>query len=181
MRALVLLLLLFAFAANLLLAQSLPENPAPSPSGSADWNRIGSLVHDQEIVVSARGGRQLRCLYTGATDATLFCEPYLSRAGEGEFHFDRADIDNVRLNQVRRNMKIVTWSLAGAGFVWGVSDPRLSTNGTPRLLTGLALGAAGGFAGLIVSLPAALLIPGKLVYRRPARALPAASPQSTAP
>jgi hypothetical protein len=180
MRSLALLLLLVALAPALLLAQSLPDSPTPPPSGSADWNRVGSLVHDQEIVVSARGGRQLRCLFTGATDATLFCEPYLSRAGDGEFHFDRADVDQVRLNQGRRNMKIVIWSLAGAGFVWGVSDPRLSTGGEPRLLTGLAGGAAGAFTGLVVSLPAALLIPGKLVYHRPAHALSAAAPESTA-
>lgn len=176
MRSLLLLLLLFVLAPIILLAQAPPENPAPS--GSADWNRVGNLVHDQEIVVSARGGRQLHCLFTGATDATLFCEPYLDRGGE--FHFDRADIDQVRLNQGRRNMKIVIWSLAAAGFVWGVSDPRLSTGGEPRLLTGLAGGAAGGFAGLIASLPAALLIPGKLVYRRPVHALSAAAPESTA-
>jgi hypothetical protein len=181
MRTLVLLLLLFLLTAALLTAQSLPENPAPSTSGATDWNRVGSLVHDQEIVVSARGGRELRCLFTGATDATLFCEPYLSRGGGGEFHFDRADVDQVRLNQGRRNMKIVIWSLAGAGFVWGVSDPRLSADGAPRILDGLALGALGGAAGAILSLPAALFVPGKLVYRRAGRALPALSPQSAAP
>jgi hypothetical protein len=180
MRSFVQFLLLFALAPALLLAQSPPENPAPSSSGSRGWDRVGNLVHDQEIVVSARGGRELHCLFTGATDATLFCEPYLSRAGR-EYRFDRTDIDQVRLNQVRRNMKIVIWSLAGAGFVWGVSDPRLSTDGEPRLLTGLAGGAAGGFAGLIVSLPAGLLIPGKLVYHRPGHALPAGSPQPTTP
>jgi hypothetical protein len=179
MRSLLLLLLLFVLAPIILLAQSLPENPAPAQSGSADWSRVGNLVHDQEIVVSARGGRQLRCLFTGATDATLFCEPYLDRGGE--FHFDRADVDQVRLNQGRRNMKIVIWSLAAAGFVWGAADPRLNTDGVPRILDGLALGTLGGAAGAILSLPVALFIPGKLVYRRPAHALAAASPQTTAP
>jgi hypothetical protein len=179
MRSLLLLLLLFILAPIILLAQSLPENPAPSQPGSADWNRVGNLVHDQEIVVSARGGRELHCLFTGVTDATLFCEPYLSRGGE--FHFDRADVDQIRLNQGRRNMKIVIWSLAGAGFVWGVSDPRFSTDGVPRVLDGLALGTLAGAAGAILSLPAALFIPGKLVYRRPAHPLSAASPQPSAP
>ena len=177
MRSLLLLLLLFVLAPIILLAQAPPENPAPS--GSADWNRVGNLVHDQEIVVSARGGRQLHCLFTGATDATLFCEPYLDRGGE--FHFDRADIDQVRLNQGRRNMKIVIWSLAAAGFAWGAADNHTAEQGAPRLVSGLLGAGVGAMAGLVVSLPVALLIPGKLIYRRPAHASFAAPPQSNAP
>jgi hypothetical protein len=146
---------------------------------AASWNRLAALDRGQEIVVKAAPGRTARCLFSGAIDTALFCEPYFQRPDGAEYRFDRAQVEQVRLNQMRRNMHIVIWSVTAAGFIWGVSDPRLSTNGTPRFVTGLAGAGAGAMAGLVISLPAALLIPGKLIYRRPAlfhRSAPSPAP-----
>jgi hypothetical protein len=167
MRCLILLLLLFALTPVLLLPQPPPENPSPSPAGSADWDRVGALVHDQEIVVSAQGGRNLHCLFTGASNDQLFCEPPLFRQYEGEYHVERADVETVRLDQVRHNWKILIWTCAAAGTVWGATDNRLVEQGSPRVVNGFAGGLVGGLAGLVVGLPVALFIPGKLVYRHP--------------
>jgi hypothetical protein len=187
MRTLILLLLLLALASALLLAQAPPvaasappAAPEPSQPKTADWNRVGSLVHDQPVIVSARGGRNLHCLFTGATGTTLFCDPPLYRQYEGEYHLERADIETIRLDQAHRNMKIAIWSFAAAGFALGAADNHLLKQGSPRVVDGIAGGLVGAMGGLVVSVPAALLIPGKLVYARP-RALPAASAPTPAP
>jgi hypothetical protein len=193
MRFLLLFLWIFLLIPAIILAQPAPITPAapsiappaaaaqPVQSGNADWSRVGALVHDQPIVVSASGGRTLHCLYTGATDASLFCEPPLYRQYDGEYHVDRADIEQVRLNQTQRNLKIVIWSLVAAGAALGAADPHTLNRDAPRLAGGLVGAAGGAMAGVIISFPVALLIPGKLIYRHRGGALPAASPQSTAP
>jgi hypothetical protein len=164
-------------------AQTLPDSPQPAvpqptESSSAEWNNVAGLAHDEEIVVKTTTGRTENCLFTGAIDTTLFCGPYLSRGDGGEYRFPRNEVEQVRLNQQHRNRRIVFWSLTAAGFIWGVSGQNANLNGTPRILTGIAGGAVGALVGGVVSFPAGLLIPGKLVYRRSANA---AQPSSTQP
>jgi hypothetical protein len=164
-------------------AQALPDSPQPvdpqaSESSSTDWNNVAGLAHDEEIVVKTTTGRTEKCLFSGAIDTTLFCGPYLSRGDGGQYRFPRGEVEQVQLNQQHRNQRIVFWSMTAAGFIWGVSGPSSSFNGTPRGLVGLAGGAAGALAGVVVSFPASLLIPGKLVYQRSANA---GQPSSTQP
>lgn len=153
-----------------------PQSGAADPSGIAnssatgDWSRVGALVHDQPIFVSAAGGRRLRCLFAGATDASLFCDPPLYRQYDGEYHVDRADVEKVRLDQSRRNMKIAIWSCMLAGAALGAADNHSVEQGAPRFVGGLAGAAVGALAGFFVSVPVALLVPGKLVYRHRAGA-----------
>jgi hypothetical protein len=142
-------------------AQKLPDAPQPAPTGAADWSRVKDLANGEEIVVSRPGGFGVPCAFAGASDQTLFCE---SLYGGRERTFDRAGIDVVRRNDKHRTFRIVVGSFAAAGFIWGVATPP-GVNGAPRGLNGLAGAAVGGLAGLAVSLPAMLLIPGRLVYR----------------
>ena len=165
-------------------AQTLPDSPQPvgpqpTESSSAEWNNVAGLAHDQEIVVKTTTGRSEHCLFTGAIDTTLFCGPYLSRGDGGEYRFPRNEVEQVRLNQQHRNRRIVFWSLTAAGFIWGVSGQNANLNGTPRILTGIAGGAVGALVGGVVSFPAGLLIPGKLVYRRSANVDQLSSTQPT--
>lgn len=171
MRFLLLLLFIVLLLPVVLIAQSAPTPPPVPPTAqpptSTDWSRVGVLEHDQPIVVSARGGRTLHCLFTGVTNADLFCEPQFYRPNNGEWHFDRADIETVRLEQARRNMKITIWTCALAGAAWGAADSHAAEQGAPRLVSGLLGAGLGATAGLVLSLPVALLVPGRLIYRHP--------------
>lgn len=160
-------------------AQSLPHPDASQATDSAqapvlltaptrssdDWNRLRELAHQEEINVWASRNRHVRCLFSGATDDYLFCEPRYPYQGSGEYRFDRADVDKVRLEQGERNFKrtIELSALAGAGT--GAALP--SSNSGDRVLGALAGGLAGAFAGIIIAGPVALLTPGHLVYQRP--------------
>jgi hypothetical protein len=169
----------FACISATLPAQTVPDNPAPAESSSADWNNVVDLAHDEQIIVRADGGRSTHCLFSGAIDSTLYCDPYLSTANGGQYRFPRAEVEQVRINQQRRNQKIIFWSFTAAGFIWGVSGPASSFNGLPRALGGFAGGTAGALSGLLVSFPTSLLIPGKLIYRRPANVPQSPSTKST--
>ncbi len=136
------------------------------PSGSEDWNRLRGLVHEEEINVWASHNRHVRCLFTGATENLLFCEPRYPYQGSSEYRFDRADVDKVRLEQGERNFKR-TIGVAALGGAITVAAATNTSNGGDRLLGALAGGLAGAFAGLIVAGPVALLVPGHLVYQRP--------------
>ena len=142
------------------LAQALPDNPAPSTSGSSDWNRVQDLANGEEISVARHGELSVPCRFNGATNDSLFCDSFYSGR---EYRFDRADVDRIRSDDKRRNFVIVVGAFTVAGFIWGVATPR--NNGTARALDGFAGGAAGALAGLVVGVPVSLLIPGRLVYR----------------
>lgn len=176
MKQLCLTLIALGCIAGTLPAQTLPDNPQPADSSSAEWTNVAGLAHDQEIVVKTTTGRSEKCLFSGAIDTMLFCGPYLSRGDGGEYRFPRNEVEQVRLNQQHRNQRIVFWSLTAAGFIAGVAGPN---SGTPRVLGGIAGGAAGALVGAVVSLPISLLIPGKLVYHRSAHDAQLSSTQPT--
>jgi hypothetical protein len=164
--------------------KAIPETPPPlvaeANGGKHDWNRVRQLAHDEEINVWASNSRHVRCLFTGATEDFLFCEPvYRSwdRAG-GEYRFNRVDVDKVRLEQSERNFKATAATMALAGVIGGA----LATNtkyGGMRAAGGLAGGLAGMIAGTIVGGPIAIFVPGHLVYERPR--MGSRSPASSGP
>jgi hypothetical protein len=142
-------------------AQELPDSPQPAPSVPPGCARVQGLARGEEIMVTLHGWSGIPCLFAGATDTTLFCEsPYDDR----EYRYDRVEIERVRRNDERRNRQIVVGSLVAAGFIWGVAAP--NTTGVPRVLDGLLVAGIAGLLGRVVSLPAELLIPGRLVYRQ---------------
>jgi hypothetical protein len=158
-------------------AQALPNNPEPARSGAADWNRVEGLANGQPITVARQGEPSVRCQFTGATSDSLFCDSFYRQT---QYRFDRADVERVRSNDKRKNLTIMIGSLMAAGFIWGVATP--PEKGTPRLVTGFAGAAAGALVGTVVAVPAALLIPGRLIYRQHAKqrsSAPTATTQST--
>jgi hypothetical protein len=160
-----LILLAFAILPAAAIAQGLPDAPHPARSDAADWNRIGRMAHDQEIVVSARG-RRLHCFFIGATNDSLFCERSTYWRDHPEDTIPRMDVEQVRLDQIRRNWKIAIWGFAAAGAAWGAADSHTVTKGAPRAVGGIVGGLGGACFGMIAGVPISLLIPGRLVYRR---------------
>jgi hypothetical protein len=175
--AILIALILMAFAAG---GQTPPnqtspqsQTPAQTPPayitparGNEDWNRVRDLVHDEEINVWSSHNRHVRCLFTGATDDFLFCEPRYAREGSGEYRFERADVDKIRLEQGNRNFKATLTVTTVAGVIAGAALPNTS-NGGERIIGGLAGGLAGTMAGAIIGGPIAIFVPGHLVYQRP--------------
>ena len=176
--AILIALILMAFAAG---GQTLPNPTAPQDNASAqtsspaiiapsrnneDWNRVRALAHDEEINVWSSRNRHVRCLFTGATDDFLFCEPQFAYGGSGEYRFNRADVDKIRLEQGEHHFKTTVAVAAVAGIVAGAALPGTKNSGD-RVLGGLAGGLIGSFAGLLIAGPVAIFVPGHLVYQRP--------------
>jgi hypothetical protein len=154
-------------------AQFSPNDNASTPTpastrSSEDWNRVRALTHDEEINVFASGNRHVRCLFARATDDYLLCEPAFSRwhSSGGEYRFDRADVDKIRLEQGEHNFRTTVGVMALVGTVGGAAATNTG-NGGDRVIGGLAGGLAGMFAGIIIAGPVALFTPGHLVYERP--------------
>ena len=93
---------------------------APTRS-SEDWNRLRGLAHEEEINVWSSRNRHVRCLFSGATESFLFCEPRYPYEGSSEYRFDRADVDKVRLEQGGRNFRRTIGVSALAGVVTGAA------------------------------------------------------------
>jgi hypothetical protein len=143
-----------------LAAQALPDNPNPAPSETSGWTRVQDLANGQQITVARPGGESVPCIFAGATTDDLFCN---SLYNGREYRFNRAQVERIRMDDKHRNMRILVGALAVTGLVWGAATP---PNGTPRALGGLAGAAAGAFAGLVVSFPSALMIPGRTVFHQ---------------
>lgn len=146
-------------------AQSSASATTPTRS-SEDWNHLRNLAHQEEINVWASRNRHIRCLFSGATENYLFCEPLYPYQGNSEFRFDRADVEKVRLEQGERNFKRTIAVSAGVGAITMAAATNTS-NGGDRFLGALAGGLAGSLVGIVIAGPVALLTPGHLVYHRP--------------
>jgi hypothetical protein len=160
MKAFIWISIAFALLPVATKAQTLPDSPQPAPSGTSDWGRVQDLANGEQITVARTESLSVPCLFAGATRDSLFCD---SRFSGREYRFDRSEVERVRMDDKRRNMRILIGSFAAAGFVWGVA--KSNSDGTPRGLVGLAGAGLGALAGCAVSVPAAFLIPGRLVYR----------------
>jgi hypothetical protein len=144
-----------------LAAQALPDNPNPAPRETSGWTRVQNLANGQQITVARPGGESVPCIFAGATTDYLFCNSLYSGR---EYRFNRAQVARIRMDDKYRNMRILIGGLAVTGLIWGVATP--PSNGTPRALDGLVGAAAGAFAGLVVSFPIALMIPGRTVFHQ---------------
>jgi hypothetical protein len=78
--------------------QALPDAPSPAPPSDPIWDRIKDLANGAAIVVSNDNGPPVHCLFAGATDAYLFCNPSTNPPGVG-FRFDRAAVVSVDLDR----------------------------------------------------------------------------------
>jgi hypothetical protein len=78
--------------------QALPDAPSPAPPPDPMWNRVKDLANGAAIVVRNDNGPPVHCLFAGATDAYLFCDPPGNPPNTG-FRFDRAAIVSVDLDR----------------------------------------------------------------------------------
>lgn len=74
--------------------QALPDAPSPAPLPDPAWDRLKNLTNGEPIVVRNDNGPPVHCLFAGATDAYLFCNPPGNPLGVG-FRFDRASVISV--------------------------------------------------------------------------------------
>jgi hypothetical protein len=77
-------------------SQALPD--APVPAHDPAWDRLKSLNNGEAIVVRNDDGSLVHCLFAGATDAYLFCDPQGNPPGVG-FRFDRTRVVSVERDQ----------------------------------------------------------------------------------
>jgi hypothetical protein len=103
MKQLAFTLMLFVVVLSPLAAfcQLLPDGPAaqaPPPqvaaADDAAWARIERLARGEPIVVTSTYGPVVHCLFAGATDRFLFCDPVDNPAGTG-YRFDRDKVEQV--------------------------------------------------------------------------------------
>lgn len=78
--------------------QALPDAPAPAPPSDPMWDRVKEIVPGAAIVVRNDNGPPLHCLFAGATDAYLFCDPPGNPPNTG-FRLDRAAVVSVDLDR----------------------------------------------------------------------------------
>jgi hypothetical protein len=143
--------------------QALPDNPQPAARESPGWAHVQNLAEGEQITVALPGGEPVHCVFTDATDDELFCNAlYRGR----EYRFTRAEIDRLRRDDRYRNTRIVIGAFTVTGLIWGAASP--PSDGTSRALAGLAGAGVGALAGLLVSIPIALAIPGRTVFHQPA-------------
>jgi hypothetical protein len=79
-------------------SQALPDAPSPAPPSDPMWDRVKDLSNGAAIVVRNDNGPPVHCLFAGATDVYLFCNPSTNPPGVG-FRFDRAAIVSVDLDR----------------------------------------------------------------------------------
>ncbi len=170
--------LFFALLPAVAWPQALPDNPQPARPDSAGWSRVQDLANGEQIDVAHGGEHAVPCRFAGATDADLFCDSMFS---DRQYRFSRAEVERIRMEDKRRNMHILIGAFAAAGFIWGAATPPPTGSTAPRFVGGLAGAAVGAFAGLVVSVPAAFLIPGRLVYHRPHAVRPLSASVPDAP
>lgn len=162
---------LLAASSGLALAQSLPDNPSPAPFADPAWSRLQSLVNGQPIVVTDIQGRSVRCLFTGVTDAYLFCNPLGNPPGAG-YRFDHADVlavDRDRpasqwtATQRERNYH-PAWisSMIAGGFIVGLCATRSTDAGTAARAGLIGAGIVG-----VIGAPLAFMPHAEPAFRGP--------------
>ncbi|MGP8250404.1 MAG: hypothetical protein ACLQHF_00105 [Terracidiphilus sp.] len=139
-----------------LTAQTLPDAPTPAPPNPAGWNLVKNLTNGEPIVVRDDNGPPVHCLFAGASDLYLFCNPPGNPPGVG-FRFDRTSIVSVDLDlPPQKNAQFdrpqtnyhPAWiaSILAGGLVTGIIATRSTNNGNAAkagLIGALVVGAIG--------------------------------------
>ncbi|WP_197414093.1 hypothetical protein [Terracidiphilus gabretensis] len=125
--------------------QALPDNPAPAQAHDPMWARVQNLKPGTPIVVSDTYGPPVRCLFAGATEASLDCNPFGNPPNTG-FRFNRVDVISVELDRPGQNTlqakhaprnyhpgwiasMVVGGTLMGVGFAQQVSAGHAAAGG----------------------------------------------------
>jgi len=81
--------------------QALPDAPSPAVPDPA-WDRLKNLAIGTPIVVRDVDEVSVQCLFTGVTDAYLFCNPAGNPPGVG-YRFDRNRVLSVDFDRPAQN------------------------------------------------------------------------------
>ena len=168
MRHLPILLLAYFLLPAQLHSQDLPSAPQPAnASSSADdqaWDRLSFVPGDQEVFITSKH-EKARCESLSITDEGLSCEAYAVFSSSRTVRMPRSEVLRVRERLGDANSGIVVVAAVAGGFVWGHSWDRPALHTVDGIVVGTALGVA---AWKLI--PIALhFIPGKTVYRHPAK------------
>jgi hypothetical protein len=139
MKRLCLTLLTLACVSATLYAQAPTDAPTPAPYAPAGWNLVKNLIRGEPIVVGDDNGPPVHCLFAGATDQYLYCDPPGNPPGVG-FRFDRASIVSVDLDPPpQKNAQFdrpqtnyhPAWiaSILAGGLLTGIIATRTTSNG----------------------------------------------------
>lgn len=156
----IVILLITVGLAPLAPGQALPDNPAPPDPA---WSRLQSLTYGQPIVVDNTNGPPVHCLFTGVTDAYLFCSPPGNPPGVG-FRFNHADVLGVdrdlpalpqaQASQPQRDYH-PGWiaSMIAGGFIVGLCATRTTSAGNAAEAGLVGAGIVGFIGAPFVFLP----------------------------
>ena len=149
-------------------SQDLPPSPqpanSPTPSDDLAWDRLSFVAGDEEVFISSKNGK-FRCESLSITDAKLSCEAFAVFSSSRTIRIPRPEVLRVRERLGDGNSGFVVVAAVAGGFVWGHSWDRP----TLHTVDGIVVGTAFGFTAWKL-IPIALhFIPGKTVYRRPAK------------
>lgn len=128
----------------------LPESPAPAP-GSAMWDRIEHLPRGEKIKVSYGHGPTDRCIFAGATDGYLFCEPSEDGPAQ-EYRIDRFRIADFKIDHDVRNGRLIYTAVTfGTGLALGIRSSQIS-HADPEA-AGIVGGLLGTGLGALIGVP----------------------------
>lgn len=163
MKRLCLTLIAISCLSATLPAQKLPDAPSPAPYAPAGWNLVKNLSKNEPIVVRDDNGPPVHCLFAGATDQYLYCDPPENPPGVG-FRFDRAsiasvDLDlpqqkNAQFHRPQRNYHPV-WiaSILAGGLLTGIIATRSTSDGNAAKAGLIGAGVVGLIGAPLAFLP----------------------------
>jgi hypothetical protein len=140
--------------------QALPDAPTPAPDPA--WDRLKNLTNGEPIIVRNDNGPPVHCLFAGATEAYLFCNPPRNPPGVG-FRFDRSSVVSVdrdlpaqytaRFDRPQRDYH-PAWiaSILGGGLIVGLCATRTMNDGDSA-----RVGAIGALVVAVIGAPLAFL------------------------
>jgi hypothetical protein len=163
MKHISLLLATFLLLRPAAFAQALPDSPVPVPAPDPAWLRVQNLAEGQPVVVRDDNEAPVDCLFAGATDAYLFCDPPGNPPGVG-FRFDRASIITVDLDRPmqygpqfaaseRNDHPVWIASMLAGGLIVGICATRTADAGTSANAGLIAAGVIGLIGAPLAFLP----------------------------
>lgn len=150
-----------------LYSQSLPPAPQPANTPSTDdqaWNRLTSVDGNTVVFIKSNHGTT-RCENLRVNDQDLSCEVDVLADSSRAIHIQRSEVLGVRERLGDGNSGIVVVAAVAGGYVWGHSWDRPAQHG----LDGIIVGTVFGVAAWKLTAVALHFLPGKIIYRRPAK------------
>lgn len=150
-------------------SQDLPPSPQlanpPAPSDDQAWDRLSFVPGNQEVFITSKH-EKARCESLSITDEKLSCEAYAVFNSSRTIRIPRSEVLRVRERLGDGNSGIVVVTAVAGGYVWGHSWDQRALH----TFDGIIVGTAFGFATWKVTPIILHFLPGKTIYRRPAKA-----------